>query len=61
MEKGLEGDCCGLTKVLSQNVPGGTEEDHENLGQDNRCLYRVSNESLQEYESGALPLRQPAG
>jgi hypothetical protein len=29
LEKGLKGSGPGLIEIISQNVPGGTEENHE--------------------------------
>jgi hypothetical protein len=49
MGKDLEGDCRGLIHILSRQLPKGTEENHEE-----------SNRAPCEYESEALPLRQPA-
>jgi hypothetical protein len=32
----------GLIEVLSRQLPGGTEESHESLNQDCRCLGEIS-------------------
>jgi hypothetical protein len=45
-------------KVLSRHLPGWPEENHK-IVQNNRCLYRDSNQVPPEYESGTLQLLYP--
>jgi hypothetical protein len=40
IEKDLEGSGRGLIKILSRQLPGGTEEDTKNHNEDSRCLGR---------------------
>jgi hypothetical protein len=44
-------------KALYRNLPGGTEENTENLGQDDRCPGRNLKPGLLEYEAGLLTIR----
>jgi hypothetical protein len=37
------------------NLPGGTEENHENLSQDSRSPGRDLNQEHPEYKAGVLP------
>jgi len=37
MRKHLEGSDHGLIKILFKHLPGGTEENHQVLGEDSRC------------------------
>jgi hypothetical protein len=39
-------------KIISRNVPGGTEKNHKNLGQKSRFLGRGLKPGLSEYEAG---------
>jgi hypothetical protein len=39
-------------KLLSQHLPGGTEDNHKNLSEDNRSPSRDLKLGLLEYESG---------
>jgi hypothetical protein len=41
-------------KVLLRYLPGGTEENHENLSQDNRSPGRDLGPGTPEYEAGVL-------
>jgi hypothetical protein len=50
---------CGLIDVLTQHLPGGTEEKHATL-QNRWWPGRNSNRPPPEYEFKAIPLRQPA-
>jgi hypothetical protein len=49
----------GLIEVLSQNLPGRTEENTKYLSQESRCPGRDENRAPPEYKSEALPFRQP--
>jgi hypothetical protein len=42
-------------KVPSRHLPGGSEENHENLSQDNLPLGVDFNPGLPKYEAGVLP------
>jgi hypothetical protein len=53
--KDMESSNQGLTKLLSQHLPGGTEEIHENLHYDRHGPGWVSN-SLPKYKPRVLPL-----
>jgi hypothetical protein len=44
-------------KVLSRNLPEGTEKNHENLSQDRRSPSRDLNPGPAEYETGVLTTR----
>jgi hypothetical protein len=48
--KNVEGSGHGLIQILSWNLPGETEEDHGNLGQD-------SNWTPLKYMSEVLPIK----
>ena len=37
MRKHLEGSDHGLIKILFKNLPGGTEENYRDFGEDSRC------------------------
>jgi hypothetical protein len=52
----VEGSCHGLIKVVSQNLPGGTEENHKEPW-DSLCPGRDTNQNQEssEYKSEALP------
>jgi hypothetical protein len=54
--KNLEENDRGLITLVSQNLPGGTEQNHEKLSQDSRCPIRDSNRSPIECKSTALPV-----
>jgi hypothetical protein len=41
--------------VISRHSPGGTSENRENLGQDNRCPGRDSNWEPPKYKHEELP------
>jgi hypothetical protein len=45
-------------KVLSQNFPRGTEENHKNLIEDSQCLGQDSHVVLAVYEAG-VPMTHP--
>jgi hypothetical protein len=45
---------CHNFKVLSRNLPGGTEEKHENLSQDSWPPSRDLNPGPPEYEAGVV-------
>jgi hypothetical protein len=53
--KYLEGSSYSLIEMLSQHLPGGTEENREGP-QDSRCLAWDLNEAPLEYRSRVLPL-----
>jgi hypothetical protein len=44
-------------KVLSYNLHGGTEENHENVSQDNRSPGQDLNPGSPEYEAGVIATR----
>jgi hypothetical protein len=46
-------------EILFRNVPGRTEEDHENLSQESWCSGRDSNRAFPKFKSKASPLDQP--
>jgi hypothetical protein len=48
----------GRTKVLSQNLPGGTEENYKKLSQDSRSPGLDFNPGTCEYEAQVLTTRQ---
>jgi hypothetical protein len=52
----LEGCDYGSVDGLSKHLPGGTEENHENLSQDSWCPARDSNPARPKYESRVLLL-----
>jgi hypothetical protein len=41
--KALEGSGHGLIEILFQNLPGGTEGNHENVSEESRCPYKDFN------------------
>jgi hypothetical protein len=57
--KDLEGNGRGVMKVLSWNLSGGTEKDHDKPSQDSRYTGRESNRAYPEYVWGiaAMPTR----
>jgi hypothetical protein len=55
----LEGSSCAPIEALSRHLPGGTEENNENLSQDSRYFGRDSSQTPPEYKSKALPLDEP--
>jgi hypothetical protein len=59
MNDELSGFDRGLIEVLSYDLPGGTEDNHENLSQDCPCPCRDSNRAPTEYKCRALPLDHP--
>jgi hypothetical protein len=52
----MEGSGHGLIEVTSGYFPGGTEENHKNIGQDSRCPSRDSNTALPALTPLPLPL-----
>jgi hypothetical protein len=59
MNGDLEGSGCSLIEVLSQHLPGRTEENHEILSNDNRYSDRDSKGARPEYDPRALLMHQP--
>jgi hypothetical protein len=55
----LEGNDRSLLEVLSEILPGRTEENHEKVSPDSRCPDRDSNGSPTKYKSIALLLYKP--
>jgi hypothetical protein len=53
LQKVLKGSGCVLVEVLSQHMPGGTEETTK-LTEDSWCPGRDSNRALLEYVSRVL-------
>lgn len=49
-----------LNRVLSQHLPGGTKENHKDLGQDRWCLGQGVNLAHPEYKFEVLSVNQPA-
>jgi hypothetical protein len=49
--KHTEGSSLTLVKVLSRNLPGGTEENHKDLSQDSRSLGQDLKAGASEYEA----------
>jgi hypothetical protein len=56
--KDLEGSGDDLIEELLRYFPGGFEGTHEKLSQNNLCPCRDSNQTLFDYESVGLQLRQ---
>jgi hypothetical protein len=56
--KDMDRSSCGIIKVLSQNLHGGTEENMKNLCQDSQWLGWDMNQTFPKYESRVLPLNQ---
>jgi hypothetical protein len=54
INKGLEGNVYGIIDELSQNLPGRTEVNHENLPEDNQCPGQDSTFTPTKYESRML-------
>jgi hypothetical protein len=52
--RGLKGSDRALMKVLSQDLPGGTEEIMKDFSQDIQCPGQCLNRAPPEYESRAL-------
>jgi hypothetical protein len=53
----MERRCRGQFKILSQHLPGGTEENTKTLSQDSRPPGLVSMSETPEYETGVLTTR----
>jgi hypothetical protein len=53
----VEGSSHGLIKVLSQNLPGGTEENHENVRQDSHSLGQDLNLGPSKCEAGMVTIQ----
>jgi hypothetical protein len=45
--------------VVPQHLAGGTEKNHENLSEDNRCPGRDSSRQSPKYKSRTLQVHQP--
>jgi hypothetical protein len=53
----VEGNGCGLIKVLSQYLDGGTEENHKNLTQNSQCPSQDSSKAPPEYSIKSVTAR----
>jgi hypothetical protein len=61
MRKDLEGSDHDLIKLLSENLPGGAEDNREKPREDSRCAGRDWNQPPPEYKSTVLVLHQLLG